>query len=318
MTDIKAILENYGRIEYENGYIFVIIPFFFLGNDEGICLRIGRSKDGMPIFSDGHSTMDYLDMEGVEVKDYQEKIDEILKRYDMILDGRVLRKRVHHDDEFTIRRSLGYFIQGMTLIANVHTLAISQSKKLFSILSDTSDEQKCDKNDGSCENVAVNVLESYSKGLDLLDRYDHQTLKKPLGRTATYKLTYDECRKMIDSMSFGDSSDVFGVEKGEGKLEGILKNVEQEVFGEELFSTIEEKSAHLLYYLIKDHPFVDGCKRISATLFLEYLNKNNALMRKGKLIISNETLAAMTILIAESRADEKDAMIKLIMNFLKG
>lgn len=177
----------------------------------------------------------------------------------------------------------------------------------------------CINNDYIGVNVAecnINVLQAYERGLDLLDRYDHQTLEKPFGHEPIYKLTYDECRKIIDSMSFNDSSTLFGVEKEEGKLEGILNNVEQEAFGNAIYPTLEEKSAHLLYYLIKDHPFMDGCKRISATLFLEYLNRNNTLIKNGKLIISNETLTALTILIAESRADEKDIMIKLIMNFL--
>ena len=164
----------------------------------------------------------------------------------------------------------------------------------------------------------VNVVNEYTKALDLLDDYDHQCVSKPNGRKTVYRLEYDECRKIIDSMKFGDTSQVFGVEKEQGKLNGILAAIYQDVFGQEVYSSLEEKAAHLLYFLVKDHPFVDGCKRIAATLFLEFLNRNNALVKSGKMIISNDTLVAITVLTAESKPEEMDVVIKLIMNFLIG
>lgn len=164
----------------------------------------------------------------------------------------------------------------------------------------------------------VNVVNEYTKALDLLDDYDHQCVSKPNGRKTVYKLEYDECRKIIDSMKFGDTSQVFGVEKEQGKLNGILAAIYQDVFGQEVYSSLEEKAAHLLYFLVKDHPFIDGCKRIAATLFLEFLNRNNALVKSGKMIISNDTLVAITVLTAESKPEEMDVVIKLIMNFLIG
>lgn len=164
----------------------------------------------------------------------------------------------------------------------------------------------------------VNVVNEYTKALDLLDDYDHQCVSKPNGRKTVYRLEYDECRKIIDSMKFGDTSQVFGVEKEQGKLNGILAAIYQDVFGQEVYPSLEEKAAHLLYFLVKDHPFVDGCKRIAATLFLEFLNRNNALVKSGKMIISNDTLVAITVLTAESKPEEMDVVIKLIMNFLIG
>lgn len=166
------------------------------------------------------------------------------------------------------------------------------------------------------QEALVNVIEEYTKALDLLDNYDHQCLIKPKGNESIYKLTYSDCRTIIDSMKFKTTSSVFGVEKEEGKLNGILAAVYQNVFGQEVYPSLEEKAAHLLYFLVKDHPFADGCKRIAATLFLEFLNKNHALIKDGKKIIANDTLVAITILTAESRPEEKDVMIKLIMNFL--
>ena len=161
------------------------------------------------------------------------------------------------------------------------------------------------------------VIEAYTNALDLLDDYDHQTVKEIEGHQATYQLTYDECRRIIDSMKFGDNSNIFGVEKEEGKLNGILAAVYQEVFGEEVYKTLESKAIHLLYFLVKDHPFYDGCKRIAATLFLEFLNKNHALVKNGKLVLSNDALVAITLLIAESNPDEMELITKTFTHFLK-
>ena len=160
------------------------------------------------------------------------------------------------------------------------------------------------------------VISEYTKALDLLDAYDHQTLIKPKGNDSAYVLTYQEARSIIDSMKFGDSSSIFGVEKKQGQLDGIIKQIYQEVFGQALYPSIEEKAAHLLYFLVKDHPFADGCKRIAATLFLNFLYKNNHLYKNNKQIISNEALVAITILTAESRPDEMEIIVKLIMNLL--
>ncbi len=147
------------------------------------------------------------------------------------------------------------------------------------------------------ETEVYKVVNEYTRALDLLDDYDHMSLSRPEGSETLYRLTYEECRKLIDSMKF--DSDVFGVEKEKGKLDGILAAVYQNVFGIEVYPTIEEKAANLLYFLIKDHPFADGCKRIGASIFLEFLNKNNALIREGKQVISNNALVAITLMVAE-------------------
>lgn len=164
------------------------------------------------------------------------------------------------------------------------------------------------------ESEVLNVIEAYQNALSLLDDYDHGSLSKPKGTDSIYRLTYEECRKLIDKMRF--ESAVFGVEKEEGKLNGILAAVYQNVFGQELYPSIEEKAANLLYFLIKDHPFADGCKRIGATIFLEFLNKNHHLIIDGKQVISDSALVAITLMIAESRPEEKETMVKLVMNFL--
>ena len=161
---------------------------------------------------------------------------------------------------------------------------------------------------------AVNL---YTDALVLLDQYDHQSLSKPEGQKPLYRITYEDCRNMINHMEDSFSSDVFGVEKEKGKVEGILAAVYQDVFGGEVYPSLEEKAANLLYFMIKDHPFADGCKRIAASLFLEFLSRNNALIRDGQKIISDGALVAITLMIAESNPDEKDIMTTLVMNLLK-
>ena len=161
---------------------------------------------------------------------------------------------------------------------------------------------------------AVNL---YTSALSLLDQYDHQSLEKPTGAAPVYRLTYEDCRKMINHMEDTFKSDVFGVEKEKGKVEGILAAVYQDVFGGEVYPSLEEKAANLLYFMIKDHPFADGCKRIAASLFLEFLNRNNALFRNGQKVISDGALVAITLMIAESDPKEKDIMTAMVMNLLK-
>lgn len=166
------------------------------------------------------------------------------------------------------------------------------------------------------QTALVNVVKEYTKALELLDNYDHHCIAKPTGNKPIFKIDYDYCRNLIDSMKFKNQSKIFGIEKEFGKLNGILECIYQDVFGQRVYPSIEEKAVHLLYFLIKDHPFIDGCKRIAATVSLEFLNKNNILLRNGKLIISNATLVAITILIAESKPEEMDVPINIVMNFL--
>ena len=161
--------------------------------------------------------------------------------------------------------------------------------------------------------IAVN---RYTDALLLLDQYDHQVVPKPDGTEPIYRITYKECCEMVDAMRDSFQTDVFGLEKEKGKVEGIIAAVYQSAFGEDAYPSLEEKAANLLYFMMKDHPYADGCKRIAASLFLEFLAKNKALYRDGKKIISDGALVAITLMIAESRPEEKDIMVALVMNFL--
>ena len=162
----------------------------------------------------------------------------------------------------------------------------------------------------------INVVSEYTRALSLLDDNDYQRLVKPVGRETIYQLKYDECRALIDRMKINTSSYLFGVEKIPGQLEGILLTIHQHVFGIDLYPTVEEKAANLLYFIIKDHPFFEGCKRIAATIFLEFLKRNKMLLKKGRLIMSSSTLVAITLMLAESKPEEKEIMVSVVMNCL--
>lgn len=163
----------------------------------------------------------------------------------------------------------------------------------------------------------LKAVNEYTDALLLLDQYDHQTLKKPSGKMPTYRITYDECVTMVNNMRDSFNTDVFGIEKEAGKVKGIIAAIYQSAFGYDAYPSLEEKAAYLLYFMIKDHPYTDGCKRIAASLFLEFLDRNNALFVNGEKKISDGALVAITLMIAESRPEEKDVMVTLVMNLLK-
>lgn len=159
----------------------------------------------------------------------------------------------------------------------------------------------------------LSVIERYNTALDLLDDYDHQRMKRPKGTEAVYVLSYEECRTVIDSMKFAESSDLFGNEKDDS-FKGSIGNIYQSFGGEDVYPTLEEKAANLLYFVTKNHSFSDGNKRIAATMFLYFLDKNGVLFCDGKKLIEDHTLVALTIMIAESKPEEKEMMISVIMN----
>ena len=160
----------------------------------------------------------------------------------------------------------------------------------------------------------LNVIERYSTALDLLDEYDHQTMKRPKGTKSAYVLTYEECRAVIEQMRFGSESDLFGREKDDS-FRGSIGNIYQTFGGQEVYPTLEEKAANLLYFVTKNHSFLDGNKRIAATMFLYFLDRNGMLYdTDGNKTLDDHTLVALTIMIAESRPEEKEMMISVIMN----
>lgn len=164
------------------------------------------------------------------------------------------------------------------------------------------------------------VVGEYNRALELLDDYDHQRVAKPkASATASYVLRHDEALRIVNRLRgrFG-ASDIFGVEKDQG-LASALGAVMQTFGGDDLYHGLEEKAAQLLYLLVKNHAFVDGNKRIAAALFLWFLERNGALHHAdGTPRISDGALVALTLMIAESRPQEKDVLVRIVMHLLLG
>lgn len=169
----------------------------------------------------------------------------------------------------------------------------------------------------------ASVLDFFTKGLNILDDYDHQVLKKPSSndknnseQKESWQLTYEEGRKVIESMRFAETSSLFGNEK-DNSFKSTLGAIYQTFDGKDVYPTLEEKAANLLYMLVKNHSFNDGNKRIAAALFIYFLERNNLLFDKNiNPIIDNNTLAAMTLMIALSKPEEKEIMCLLVLNML--
>ena len=197
-----------------------------------------------------------------------------------------------------------YILQGYAV--NNHRIA--QLGEVIKIMKRTEDSL-----DGK---QILSVIEKYSDALEMLDSYDHQTMTRPKGNPATYTLDYEECMQVISQMRFGNESELFGKEKDDS-FRGSIGNIYQSFGGQELYPSLEEKAAHLLYFVTKNHSFYDGNKRIAATMFLYFLDRNGVLFLDGKKLIDDHTLVALTIMIAESRPEEMEMMITVILNCLK-
>ena len=162
----------------------------------------------------------------------------------------------------------------------------------------------------------IRVINNYSNALNLLDDYDHKTLVKPKGTNSDEKINYADCMNIVNKLRFNSDSNLFALERDKG-LKAILGNIYQSFDGKDLYPTIEEKAANFLYLITKNHTFIDGNKRIAATLFIYFLEFYNLLYNDNGQVIDNNTLVAITLLIAQSNPKEKDVLSDLIMNFLK-
>ena len=161
----------------------------------------------------------------------------------------------------------------------------------------------------------LKVIGEYSKAMNLLDDYDHKKLKKIKGLNSNKFITYVECITIINKLKCNETSNLFAFERNEG-LKAILGAIYQTFDGKDIYSFVMEKAANFLYMIVKNHVFIDGNKRIAATLFIYFLEYYNLLYKNNHKIIDNNTLAAMTLLIAQSNPREKEVLIDLIMNFL--
>jgi prophage maintenance system killer protein len=168
----------------------------------------------------------------------------------------------------------------------------------------------------------VDVIARYTQTFLLLQRYDEGLLSEPKGSPGGSLPAVETARAAIaqlrrELLARGEASELFGRERGDG-LAALLGNLDQSVFGEPAYPTIESKAAHLLYFVIKNHPFADGNKRIGSFLFVDFLHRNGCLFRAGEAVINDVGLAALALLVAESASKDKDLMVHLVMNMLAG
>ena len=161
----------------------------------------------------------------------------------------------------------------------------------------------------------IRVINNYSNALNLLDDYDHRTVSKPKGTSSDNKINYTDCMNIVNKLRFNSDSDLFALERDRG-LESIIRNIYGSFNGQDVYPSTEEKAANFLYLITKNHTFIDGNKRIAATLFIYFLRFYNILYKNDKQVIDNNTLVAITLLIAQSNPKEKDILIDLVMNFL--
>ena len=161
----------------------------------------------------------------------------------------------------------------------------------------------------------IKVINNYSNALNLLDDYDHKRIFQPNGTINENKINYEDCMSIVNKLKFSSDSDLFALERDNG-VEAIIFDIYQTFDGKDLYSSIEEKAANFLYLIIKNHVFIDGNKRIAATLFIYFLEFYNLLYKDGKQVIDNNTLVAITLLIAQSNPKEKEILVDLVMNFL--
>jgi prophage maintenance system killer protein len=166
----------------------------------------------------------------------------------------------------------------------------------------------------------LDVIGRYTQTFLLLQRYDEGLLAEPAGTTGGVLPSMAEVRQILaalktDLQQRGEASDLFARERDDA-LEALFGNLAQSVFGNPAYPTIESRAAHLLYFVIKNHPLSDGNKRSGACLFVDFLHRNGALIRNGQPVINDIGLAALALLVAESAADQKETMIRLIMNML--
>ena len=208
-----------------------------------------------------------------------------------------------------------YLIKGYAINQQVKAAQLEDLKSTVRLLSNVIEHKQLTLDEA---NGLLRVIADYTYGLDTLDKYDYQQLEvDSTTPTEEFRATYEEAMEAIHLLQekFG-SSDLFGNEKDQS-FKSSINTIYQTFGGEELYPSIEEKAAMLFYLVVKNHSFSDGNKRIAAFLFLWFLEKNGILYKSdGSKLIGNNTLVALTLMIAESRTEEKDVMVKVVINLI--
>ena len=209
-----------------------------------------------------------------------------------------------------------YLVKGYAINKRIHSEQIGELRQLVGMLGRTFQNQPLLSNDET--NALFDVVTDYTYALDTLDNYDYERLAiNKTTKEEPFHATYENAMEAINGLreKFGRSA-LFGNEKDDS-FKSSIGQIYQTFGREELYPSVEEKAAMLLYLVTKNHSFSDGNKRIAATLFLWFLNNNHILYRPdGSKRIADNTLVALTLMIAESRTEEKDVMVKVVVNLI--
>ncbi len=281
--DVKTIGKHISNALKEELESSTVAKFATVSNEGGI--RVTRLVE--------HYNLDMIISVGYRVKSkrgviFRRWANRVLKEY-LLCNGKLTDKQAERSDTTRQLR------QGINIIARIMAR-----------------DEETDKLDAY---QILDVVSRYAAALHTLDAYDHQQLSKPEGKRGCYRLGYGECRKLIATMRPETNGGLFGNEKDDS-FKGSLGAIYQCIGDDEVYPSVEEKAANLLYFITKNHSFSDGNKRIAAAVFLHFLERNGILRRNGGTIISNHTLVAIVVMIAESRPEEKETMVRLVMHFL--
>ncbi len=219
--------------------------------------------------------------------------------------------------QWATQRLKDYLVKGYSINENRLIQSERKYEELKKALALLDRVSKAKELSGDEAQGLLKVLNDYAFALDILDQYDHQTLKIQKSKNKEqFRINYKEAINAINSLKrkFGGSS-LFGQEKDKS-FQGSLDGIYQTFNKKELYPSVEVKAAHLLYFVVKNHSFTDGNKRIAAFLFVWFLERNNLLYYDGMKVIENNALVALTLMIAESKPDDKDMMVKVIVNLL--
>jgi len=230
---------------------------------------------------------------------------------------RVKSKRGTQFRQWATQRLKDYLVKGFAI--NEKRLKETENqfrelKQVVALLEKVAGEKELSGNEAM---GLLKLLNDFTTALDILDRYDHQTLKIKKSKTKeVFRISYKEAKKAIEGLKkkFG-GSDLFGKEKDKS-FKSSLENIYQTFDGKDLYYSLEEKAAHLLYFVVKNHSFIDGNKRIAAFLFVWFLERNNLLYHHDRKVIDDNALVALTLMIAASNPDDRNMMIKVIVNLL--
>lgn len=211
-----------------------------------------------------------------------------------------------------------YLVQGYTLNQQRLDKNSSELQQALRLIEKTAKSPDLNTDEGR---GLIEIISRYTQTFLWLQRYDEGLLDDPAGQDGGVLPSTDDAMANLNNLKSQliarrEATELFAKPRGDG-LDSVLGNLQQTVFGEPAYPTIESKAAHLLYFMVKNHPFTDGNKRSGAFLFVDFLHRNNRLLNdKGDMVINNTGLAALTLLVAESDPNQKETLIKLIMNML--